>query len=146
MNIKSLDPRVSRMEIPEAPGYPEMKELDQWQTYEVFHQTSRGTHHQHVGSVHAPSVELAIVFAKEQYARRMKCVNLWVVKTADVFATPYEDDDMFQPATDKSYREAFGYKNKEIIREYREKRNAEDGIEPQEQPKQRSRVVIRKKQ
>lgn len=119
MKIDSLDPRIARANIPSEEEYNVKQEMDQWQTYEVFHQKSRGTHHSHVGSLHAPSPEMALVFAKEQYARRMKCVNLWVVKTADIFASSYDDSDMFEPATDKSYREAFGYKNKEMIRQYK---------------------------
>jgi 1,2-phenylacetyl-CoA epoxidase PaaB subunit len=31
--------------------------------------------------------EMALLLAKEQYARRYKCVNLWVVKTSDVRRT-----------------------------------------------------------
>ncbi|MEM7035963.1 MAG: hypothetical protein AAF570_03215 [Bacteroidota bacterium] len=98
------------------------QELDQWQTFQVFHQKSRGAHHVHVGCVHAPNAEIAMLFAKEQYARRMKCVNLWVVKTAAITASSYEDAEMFEPATDKSYREAFGYKNKHLIKAYKEER------------------------
>ena len=48
----------------------------QWQVYEVFHQKARGEHHVHVGSVHATDPEMALVLAKEQYARRAACVNL----------------------------------------------------------------------
>ncbi|MCB9230262.1 MAG: 1,2-phenylacetyl-CoA epoxidase subunit B [Bacteroidia bacterium] len=119
MKLNSLDPRVSRADLPAEDQYQPQDGLNQWQTYEVFHQKSRGTQHIHVGSLHAPSPELALILAKEQYARRMKCVNLWVVRTTDVFASSYDDADMFEPATDKSYREAFGYKNKEIIRKYK---------------------------
>jgi len=82
----------------------------QWEIYEVFHQKARGEHHLHVGSVHAADAEMALVLAKEQYARRMACVNLWVVRAADIHASDYADSDMFAHATDKSYREAFGYK------------------------------------
>ncbi len=78
--------------------------------YEVFHQKARGEHHVHVGAVHAASPELALVLAKEQYARRLACVNLWVVRARDIHASDYIDADMFDHATDKSYREAFGYK------------------------------------
>lgn len=121
MKGNSLDPRVNRIELP-AEGAPIeiAEEMDQWQTYEVFHQQSRGDHHKHVGIVHAPSPEAALVFAKEQFARRMKCVNLWVVRTADVYSSEYEDADMFEPSFDKSYREFFGYKNtRELINAYR---------------------------
>ena len=36
-------------------------------------------------------------------------LNLWVVPVEAVVSTDYEDADLFQPGTDKSYREAFGY-------------------------------------
>ena len=119
MKLDSLDPRIARADLPEENEYNPQTEMNQWQTYQVFHQQSRGAQHVHVGIVHAPNPELGLVFAKEQYARRMKCVNLWLVRTADVYASSYDDSDMFEPATDKTYREAFGYKNKEIIRKYK---------------------------
>jgi len=125
MKNDSLDPRIARTDLPES-GQPAAKTpLDQWETYEVFHQKARGAHHQHVGCVHASNPEMALLFAKEQYARRMKCVNLWVVRTSNVHATSYDDSDMFEPATDKSYREAFGYKNKHLIKKLKEERAAE---------------------
>ena len=82
----------------------------QWDVYEVFHQKARGEPHVHAGSVHATDPEMALVLAKEQYARRMACVNLWVVRAQDIYASDYADQDMFAHATDKSYREAYGYK------------------------------------
>jgi ring-1,2-phenylacetyl-CoA epoxidase subunit PaaB len=88
----------------------------QWEVYEVFHQKARGEHHVHVGSVHAPDPEMALVLAKEQYARRMACVNLWVVKASDIQSSDYADQDMFAHAIDKSYREAYGYKVVKKIR------------------------------
>jgi ring-1,2-phenylacetyl-CoA epoxidase subunit PaaB len=126
MKLDSLDPRISRADLPAESEYKPKDGLDQWQNFEVFHQTSRGAQHVHVGSIHAPNAELAIVFAKEQYARRMKCVNLWVVPTAAVTATSYDDSDMFEPATDKSYREAFGYKNKHLIQKFIAEQNAQN--------------------
>ena len=93
----SLDPRVNRADFadPKTVFEPE-NELEQWQTYQVFQQIARGAQHQHVGIVHAPNSEMAILFAKEQYARRGKCVSLWVVRTEDVFQTGYEDEEMFE--------------------------------------------------
>lgn len=90
----------------------------QWELYEVFHQRARGEHHVHVGAVHAPDAEMALILAKEQYARRAACVNLWVVRASDIFASDYDDSDMFAHATDKSYREAFGYK---VVKKMRQK-------------------------
>ena len=42
--------------------------------------------------------------------RRGPCVNLWVVPSAAIFATAYDDADIFQPTSDKTYREAAGYR------------------------------------
>ncbi len=109
--VRSLDPRINRLGIDDDLSRFEPEEpLEQWPTYEVFVQPSRGDQHQHVGAVHAPTPEMALVFAKEQFARRLKCANIWVVRTKDIYYTAYEDEDMFKPGVDKSYREAFGYK------------------------------------
>lgn len=124
MKLESLDPRISRADMTPKEDYTEQESLDQWETYEVFHQKARGTHHVHVGSVHAPNADIALLFAKEQYARRMKCVNLWVTRTSHITASKYEDSDMFEPAFDKSYREAYGYKNKHLIQKYKEEQKS----------------------
>ncbi len=81
----------------------------QWPVYEVFHQQTRGEPHVYVGSVHAPDPEMALILAKEQYARRQACVNIWVVPIDAITASSYEDDDIFERGTDKSYRESWGY-------------------------------------
>src|SRR5262245_4438704 len=87
-----------------------MQAMDsEWQVFEVFHQQARGEPHVHVGSVHAPDPDTAVMLAKEQFGRRQACVNIWVVPVDAIRATAYEDADMFVPGTDKSYREAFGY-------------------------------------
>ena len=61
MKINSLDPRISRSDLPEENEYSPKVELDQFETYEVFHQTSRGAQHVHVGSVHAPNLRQGAV-------------------------------------------------------------------------------------
>ena len=81
----------------------------QGRVFEVFHQRSRGEAHVHVGAIHAYDADMALVMAKEQFGRHPTCVNLWVVDAEHIHATSYEDADMFAPAFDKSYREAFGY-------------------------------------
>lgn len=63
----------------------------------------------HVGSVHAPDADTALMLAKEQFGRRQACVNMWVVPAEHIIATDYADADLFQAGTDKSYREAYGY-------------------------------------
>ena len=124
MIIKSLDPRITRAGIDDESKEGIQQPMDQWQTYEVFQQKKRGIHHVHVGSLHAPDAELAILFAKEQYARRGVCVNLWVVKTADVFATEYEDEDIFTTTPEKKYREPEVYKVMDRIQAFKAKQNS----------------------
>lgn len=94
------------------------EEIDQWETFEVFTQKRRGDQHEHVGIVHAPNNELALVMAKEQYARRGYCVNLWVVPTTAVTATEYADSDIFDTVPEKTHREAVDYKVKGKINKY----------------------------
>ncbi|MEX0736801.1 MAG: 1,2-phenylacetyl-CoA epoxidase subunit PaaB [Bacteroidota bacterium] len=77
----------------------------QWETYEVFHQSRRGEPHSYVGSVHAPDPQMALQLARDQFARRLKCVSLWVVRSADITGTDYQDNDFFAQVTDKSYRD-----------------------------------------
>jgi ring-1,2-phenylacetyl-CoA epoxidase subunit PaaB len=117
--IKSLDPRITRAEIDLENNIEPLRDLDQWETYEVFHQKRRGDQHMHVGIVHAPNAEMALIFGKEQYGRRGLSVNLWVVKTRDVFASDYDDSDIFDTVPEKQYREAGGYKVMDKINKYK---------------------------
>lgn len=116
----SLDPRVNRMDFSEGENSTETlkPEVDQWETFQVFTQKRRGDQHEHVGIVHAPNNELALVMAKEQYARRGVCVNLWVVPTSAVTATEYTDSDIFDTLPEKTHREAADYKVKGKINKY----------------------------
>lgn len=115
----SADPRMNRIPLPLGAQQPHNEDAQgQWQTYEVFQQKRRGDQHVHVGSLHAPNPEMALILAKEQYGRREQCANLWVVKSGDVHATSYEDADMFQHAFDKSYRESDGYRVKDTIEQF----------------------------
>jgi ring-1,2-phenylacetyl-CoA epoxidase subunit PaaB len=108
---------------PETPGetqgdIPSVAPSDtQWRTFEVFHQSKRGEPHVHVGAVHAPDPEMALMLARDQFARRLACVNIWVVPSDQVYATPYEDSEaLFEPATDKSYREAAGFPLRDLVK------------------------------
>lgn len=121
MKIDSLDPRINRANLDTDSKDGELNEMDHFQTYEVFEQKKRGTHHIHVGSVHAPSSELAMMFAKEQYTRRGQCVNLWVVKTSEVFVTQYEDSDIFETTSLKTHRDPNSYKVMDRIKAYKER-------------------------
>lgn len=52
---------------------------DQWPRYEVFKQDRLDGPFRNVGSVHAPDAELALMNARDVFARRPSCVALWVV-------------------------------------------------------------------
>lgn len=123
--IKSLDPRVTRAQIDLDNNIEPLNEMDQWETYEVFHQKRRGDQHMHVGIVHAPNAEMALLFGKEQFGRRGLSVNIWVVKTRDVFTTDYDDADIFETVPEKQYREAGGYKVMEKINKYKKEQKAQ---------------------
>lgn len=109
--ITSLDPRVTRLGLDSETPSPAVEKtaLDQHQTYEVFHQQKSGAHHMHVGVVHAPTKELALILAKEQYGRRGTTLNLWVVNTSDVFTMRSEDADIFETTPEKTYRDVAAY-------------------------------------
>jgi len=121
MIINSLDPRIDREQIEAEEKFSGLQSMDFWQTYEVFHQEKRGEQHQHVGIVHAPEPELAILFAKEQYARRGETANIWVVKSAEVFATEYADTDIFETTPEKLHRDPGSYKVMDRINAYKER-------------------------
>jgi ring-1,2-phenylacetyl-CoA epoxidase subunit PaaB len=124
MTIKSLDPRITRAKLDETANIGHLEAMDHWQTFEVFAQSKRGAHHEHVGSVHAPNAEMAILFAKEQFARRGVCVNLWVAKTADITITEYYDEDIFETTPDKFHRDPESYKVMDRIKAYKEREAA----------------------
>ena len=118
--IVSLDPRITRAKL-NFDGISPLTELDQFQTFEVFHQKKRGQQHQHVGIVHAPNPDMALLYAKEQYARREITANLWVVPSNCVFATEYMDDDIFEGNKDKIYRDPATYKVMDRIKAFKER-------------------------
>jgi len=128
MPIKSLDPRVTRENLPENPDTSKISGLHHWQTYEVFHQTKKGDRHIHVGSIHAPNPEMAFILAKENFGRRYKCSSMWVVKTSDIFANENSEEDIFETNAGKIYREAGGYKVMDRINKFKSERKKSDGV------------------
>jgi len=115
---QSLDPRIRRADLDASPASDGLAQNEHWETFAVFHQDKRGAAHEFVGIVHAPDPELALLFAKEQFGRRKKTVNLWAVRSTDIFTFQHEDDDMFSTIPDKTYREASGYPVRKRINKY----------------------------
>lgn len=84
---------MNRLGLPDAPdGAVAKPALDQFGTYEAFHQKKEGAPFVYVGPVHAPEADVAFLFAKEQYSRRFACSGLWVVPTASITVTDYVGD------------------------------------------------------
>lgn len=117
---------MNRLDVLRQKGTGQVKEHEFWPTYEVFVQNKRGKKHEHVGSLHAPDHEMAVVLAKEQFGRRQAITNIWVCKTTDITATNYEDEDMFANNMEKTYREASGFKSRDKITAYKEKMKAQE--------------------
>jgi ring-1,2-phenylacetyl-CoA epoxidase subunit PaaB len=108
------------MELPDEDKTTIIGNEESWPTYEVFTQKKRGAQHTHAGIVHAPNPEMALVFAKEQFARRGQTVNVWVVPSSQVLATSYDDSDIFETTPEKIHREAAGYKVRDKIEKFKE--------------------------
>ena len=51
----------------------------EWPLWEVFIRGQHGLNHRHVGSLHAPDAEMAIMNARDVYTRRNEGVSIWVV-------------------------------------------------------------------
>lgn len=83
--------------------------------FAVFRQDTKNDPHVHVGDVHATDPEMALVLAKEQFARRDPCVNLWIVPYNQIVASSYDDADIFEHATDKSYRFGGSYREQQRV-------------------------------
>lgn len=124
-----IDPRIRRVDVESTFNKTIVAEKENWFSWEVFHQKKRGDHHIHVGIVHAPEADLALLFAKEQYGRRLLCANIWVVKSTDIFSFSYDDQDMFDNSTapEKQYREAAGFKVMEKINRYKKLKKEKSG-------------------
>lgn len=138
--MKSIDPRINRLELPaNDDGKNIIGVLEEWETYEVFHQKKRGEQHVHVGIVHAAGAEMALMLAKEQYARRRQTSNLWVVKTKDVTPTSYDDIDIFETTPEKTYREASDYYCMDRIRKYQQEHDIKDRKEDRRKKKEEAK-------
>ncbi|NUS13702.1 MAG: 1,2-phenylacetyl-CoA epoxidase subunit B [Streptomyces sp.] len=74
-------------------------------SWEVFLRPRRGLAHQHVGSVRAADVAMALAAARDLFARRDRPQSLWVVRSHDVHAvSPEEKDPYFAAEAGKPYR------------------------------------------
>lgn len=92
--MTSLDPRLNRVDIYKYQQELQPKtSMDQFGTYEVFVQSKESKPFQHEGIVHAPNLDMAFLFGKEQFSRRGTCTGLSVVETNAVMVSPMTDNE-----------------------------------------------------
>ena len=84
--------------------------------FEVFRQEKKGSAFAHAGSVAAPDVTFAQVFAHEQYGRRQESVALWVVPRESIHEVTDFNDEL-----EKTYHRVDGYSLKAKLKEARER-------------------------
>ncbi len=70
-------------------------------TYEVFLKRGGRQEFRHAGSIDAANDQLALVMAREAYARRAEGDRLWVVRRDNIIVAP---DDFVSPNADKPHR------------------------------------------
>jgi ring-1,2-phenylacetyl-CoA epoxidase subunit PaaB len=81
----------------------------EWPMWEVFIRQRRGLSHVHVGSLHAPDAETALMSARDVYTRRVEGVSIWVVASSEIVASDPDDAEAFFGSIDKPYRHATHY-------------------------------------
>jgi phenylacetate-CoA oxygenase PaaH subunit len=86
--------------------------------WEVFRQEREGQPFQHGGSLEAPDLRFAEIYAREVYGRRNESEALWIVprETVAEVREPYVAD-----VFDRDYRRVDGYSIKVKLKEARER-------------------------
>ncbi len=83
--------------------------------FEVFQQAREGKTFEHGGSVIAPDIEMAMLYAREFYGRRQESHRIWVVPREAI--VEINDPDLLDPpAVDRSYRTVGGYSVRDALR------------------------------
>lgn len=72
--------------------------------YDVYVQATEDDPLERIGQVRAPTAEMALVYAKEDYLRRTRAVRLEVVAEDGSERAELADPDLLVLATSKSYR------------------------------------------
>jgi ring-1,2-phenylacetyl-CoA epoxidase subunit PaaB len=65
----------------------------QWPRFEVFLTEKSGQPPEHVGSVHAPDGEVALLNARNVFVRRPRCEELWVAPASKILFLTIEEQN-----------------------------------------------------
>ena len=87
--------------------------------YEVFRQERKGQAFQHAGSIGAPNLEFAELYAREQYGRRQESTALWLVPREAI-----QELRDFVDELGRTYHRVDGYSLKAKLKEARERARA----------------------
>ena len=87
--------------------------------YEVFRQERKGQAFQHAGSIGAPNLEFAEVYAREQYGRRQESTALWLVPREAI-----DEVGDFVDELGRTYHRVDGYSLRAKLKEARERATA----------------------
>jgi phenylacetate-CoA oxygenase PaaH subunit len=90
--------------------------------YEVFRQERKGQAFAHAGSIAAPSLEFAELYAREQYGRRQESTALWLVPREAI-----DEVGDFADELGRTYHRVDGYSLKAKLKEARERAVARSG-------------------
>jgi len=91
-----------------------MSEASAGTVFEVFRQERKGQPFQHAGSVLAPDLRFAEIYAREQYGRRQESNALWLVQRDAI-----DEVSDFPDEFDLKYRRVDGYSIKARLKEAR---------------------------
>jgi ring-1,2-phenylacetyl-CoA epoxidase subunit PaaB len=74
----------------------------QWLRFMVFQQEAEGKPFVHNGTVHAPDIEMALLNARDVFARRPQAIAMWVVAADSIFTQTREElaKGFNEPSTD----------------------------------------------
>ncbi len=89
--------------------------------YEVFLKKDGKDEFRHAGSIEAANDELALLLARENYARRAEGDRMWIVDRDDIVVG---DDEFVAPNADKPHRHNDGRRVAERRRAQREDRGS----------------------
>ena len=93
------------------------------QSYEIFHLIKRGKQHKYAGSVEAKNFEDALLAERDLYPREKPVLNVWVVKSENIFVSDEEDQDIWDTLKEKKYREAMDYRAADKIKAFKEEQH-----------------------
>ncbi|MCL4151497.1 UNVERIFIED_CONTAM: hypothetical protein GTU68_043788 [Idotea baltica] len=64
---------------------------------------------------------MALLLAKEQFARRSRTSNIWVVPSASILTFESEETEIFTTTPEKKHREAAGYRVRDKVNSYKKR-------------------------